>query len=78
MKIDSGAVPLSLALLKALGGQQPPGVGPAAPAAQTAQAAAKPPAAPAAPVSKAAAAPSDEAAAAARTLPRGSFVDLRV
>lgn len=64
MHIDSGAAPLSLALLKALGSQ-------AAPAA----AAAKP--TPAAAAAKLWAVQPEGAPAAARNLPRGSLVDLR-
>lgn len=65
MHIDSGAAPLSLALLKALGSQ-------AAPAAAAAKAAAPVP-----PAAKLSAVQPEGAPAAARNLPRGSLVDLR-
>lgn len=68
MQIGPGQAPLSLAILKALGAQS------AAPAA-AAKAVAGPPATGGA---KAAATEAGGEAAATRSLPRGSFLDLRV
>ena len=66
MQNGPGQTPLSLAILKALGSQ-------AAPAAKAAAGAAG-----AAPSAKVSAAAAGGEAAGARSLPRGSFVDLRV
>ena len=77
MQIGSGQAPLSLAMLKALGTQFTTPQSAAANSGAASSVAGKPAIGPAA-AAKAPATDAGDSLAAARTLPRGSFVDLRV
>jgi hypothetical protein len=79
MQIGSGQAPLSLAMLKAFGTQlTAPQSAPAAANSGAANSVAGKPAIGPAAAAKASAAEVGDSLATARTLPRGSFVDLRV
>lgn len=74
MQIGTGSSPLSLAVLKTLGVQAPGAAGPAAPAVAAGRSAAES-AEKAAPVTRD---PGVEKLGVEKTVPRGSFVDLKV